>query len=66
MTDDRFAGKTVNERLFECGAIADFDLAAKIRNRDKMIEILLGVDLTEGQAIQNADAILADPERYGY
>jgi len=31
---------TVNERLFAAGLLADFDGAAKRRDREKMIDIL--------------------------
>lgn len=66
MTNDHFSGMTVTERLYACGMMADFDQAAKIRNRDKIIEILLEVGLTEDQATQAAEATMSDPARYGY
>ncbi|TFV92318.1 hypothetical protein E4K72_19815 [Oxalobacteraceae bacterium OM1] len=66
MTADRLAGMTVNERLFELGLIDEFGRAAKQRNKKKMTDILLAANLTDEQANQTADAILANPARYGY
>lgn len=66
MTSDRYAGMTVNERIFACGVMDDFDRAAKTQNKEKIIEILLKVDLTVDQATQTAEDILSDPARYGY
>lgn len=66
MTSDCFAGMTVNERIFVCGVMGDFDRAAKICDKEKIIEILLKVDLTEEQAARTAENILSDPARYGY
>lgn len=44
----------------------DFDEAAKVRNRQKMISLLLQVELSQEQAVQTTDAILANPKKYGY
>ena len=55
---------TVNERLFAEGLLADFDEAARKRDRLRMIELLerVCVDAPEW----TADTVLAHPERYGY
>lgn len=66
MANDRFAGMTVNERLYEGSVMEDFDEAAKVRNRQKMISLLLQVELSQEQAVQTTDAILANPKKYGY
>lgn len=42
-----------------------FDQAARMRDRDRMIEVLGKVELAD-QADKIADGILADPKRYGY
>jgi hypothetical protein len=60
-----FRGMTTNERLMAAGLLDDFDAAAKRRDRAAMIELFDRVDLA-GQAPAIADAILADPARYGY
>jgi hypothetical protein len=59
-----YSGMTVNERLFESAQVAIFDLAARSRNRRKMIDILESVDVRDAEAC--ADAILKNPEKYGY
>jgi hypothetical protein len=59
-----FAGMTVNERLFAAGLLRDFDQAARRRDRARMIGILtqVAVDTPE----RTGDAILGDPETYGF
>jgi hypothetical protein len=42
-----------------------FDQAASTRDRDRMIEVLGKAELAD-QAESIADAILADPKRYGF
>jgi len=60
----KYSGMTVNERLFEAGALEESDRAATARNRGRMIELLAQVELSD-QAEHIADTILADPRRYG-
>lgn len=60
-----YSGMTVNERLFSAGIMADWDLAAKSRDRKCMIELLSSVGLAD-QAEQIADTILSNPKRYGF
>jgi hypothetical protein len=60
-----YAAMTVNERLFAAGLLSEFDAAARARDRAGMIAILQAVDMGE-QAASTADAVLADPGRYGY
>jgi hypothetical protein len=60
-----YAGMTVNERLVVAGQIAAWDKAVIGRNRTKMIEILMAVELTAKQAAET-DATLANPEKYGF
>lgn len=63
---ERFAGMTVNERLYAAGLMDDFDVAARGRDRMEMISILVRVDLSEAGAAESADTILATPQKYGY
>jgi hypothetical protein len=63
--EPKFAGMSTNERLFEAGLMETFDQAARMRDRDRMIEVLGKVELAD-QADKIADGILADPKRYGY
>ena len=60
----KYAGMTVNERLFTAGLFDEFDEAARRRNRDLMIELLKRVEIETAE--WSVDTILADPERYGY
>ena len=62
---DRFAGMTVNERLFSAGTLDQFDAAARRRDRITMIALLRSVALTEIEAAKTTDMILADPAFYG-
>jgi len=40
-----YSGMTVNERLFAAGLLDAWDAAVNARNRNRMIEVLLEVDL---------------------
>jgi hypothetical protein len=61
----RYSGMTVNERLFEAGIMDQWTTAAELRDRNRMIELLGQVELSE-QAEQVVDTILANPRRYGF
>ena len=61
-----YAGMTVNERLAVAGQIAAWDEAVIGRDRVKMIEILMAVEMTAEQAAETTDATLANPEKYGF
>jgi len=59
-----FAGMTVNERLAHVGIIDQWDDAARRRDRRAMIELLERVEVREPHLI--ADAVLANPKKYGF
>ena len=61
-----YAGMTVNERLVMAGLLAAWDAAVISGNRARMIEILMATDLSEKQAAETTDAVLADPAKYGF
>ena len=61
-----YAGMTVNERLVIAGLIAAWDAAVAKRDRAGMIEVLMSTELSEKQAAETADAVLADPQKYGF
>ena len=61
-----YAGMTVNERLVIAGLIAAWDEAVGRRDRVRMIEILMATDLSDKQAAETTDAVLADPAKYGF
>ena len=61
-----YAGMTVNERLVVAGQIDAWDEAVIGRDRARMIEILMAVELTAEQAAYTTDTTLANPEKYGF
>ena len=61
-----YAGMTVNERLVVAGQIDAWDKAVIGRDRAKMLEILMSVELTAEQAAYTTDTTLANPEKYGF
>lgn len=63
MTEPKFAGMSVNERLFVAGLLETFDDSVRKRDRSAMIALLRKVGLAD-QAEGVADRILADPRRY--
>ena len=60
-----FAGMTTNERLYVAGLMREWSAAATSRDRKGMVQILSRVGL-DNVANEITDAILADPERYGF
>ena len=61
-----YAGMTVNERLVIAGLIAAWDAAVISRDRAGMIEVLMSTELSAKQAAETTDAVLADPQKYGF
>jgi hypothetical protein len=61
----RFAGMTVNERLFVAGILDQFDDAARRRDRQAMLAYLHRVAMNDRAATETTDAILANPSYYG-
>ncbi len=61
----RFGGMTVNERLFVAGILDQFDDAARRRDRQAMLAYLRRVAMTDSQAVETTDTILANPSFYG-
>ncbi|MFO0991682.1 MAG: hypothetical protein U1E67_07115 [Hyphomicrobiales bacterium] len=66
MTEKRYAAMTVNERLFAADLLAQFDDAVNRQDRAAIIKVLCLVELSDEQAEEIADSILADPAYYGY
>jgi hypothetical protein len=65
-TDQELSGMTVNERLFACGMLSQWDAAVAARNRERMIAVLRAAALSETQAAQTTDTVLQDPGKYGF
>jgi hypothetical protein len=64
MTDYR--GMTVNERLYAAGLFDVWRAAARARDKSKMTEILLQVQMTPEEAEGTISALLKNPAFYGY
>jgi hypothetical protein len=60
-----YGGMTVNERVVMSGLHVSFDDAGRRRDRAKMIEILVMLEMTADGAAVVADQVLAHPARYG-
>ena len=59
-------GMTVNERLFSLGLIDQWDVAAKARDRDRMIQVLVQCAMSPEQCEKTTDAVLKNPSMYGF
>jgi hypothetical protein len=66
MTEQELEGMTVNERLFHLGLMHRFDVAASNREVEAMVQVLLQAQFSETQALATAQAVAANPQRYGY
>jgi hypothetical protein len=64
--DNRFAGMTINERLFTAGLFKEWDRAARERNLPRMVEVLRQVELTAAEATAVTESVLQDPQKYGF
>jgi hypothetical protein len=62
----RFAGMTINERLFTVGLFEAFDAAARARDRVEMCTVLEHVALSRLEAESVVESILSDPGKYGF
>jgi hypothetical protein len=63
---EELGGMTLNERLFACGLMNAWDEAARNRDRDQMIAILLQTAVDRDNAESTTDAVIKDPEMYGF
>ena len=59
-------GMTINERLFACGLLDSWDIAARKRDREAMIALLIETAVTRVQAESTVDTILENPSKYGF
>lgn len=60
-----FGGMTVNERLIVAGILDQFDDAVRRRDQKAMLAYLRRVAMTDSQAVETTDTILANPSSYG-
>ena len=57
--ETRYAGMTVNERLFDARLLDAFDEAVRRGDRDGMVQMLTRVDVDPKEAVDTADKIIA-------
>ena len=58
----RYAGMTVNERLFVAGLLEKFDEAVRLRDRAGIVRLLTEVEVEDADS--SADAILQNPGHF--
>ena len=61
-----YSGMTLNERSFAAGLMNRFDRAAKDRDGEEMVHIMMQVSLSETDARWSTETILRNPKKYGY
>lgn len=61
-----FGGMTVNERLAAAGLLRDFDTAIDEGVRQRAIDFLQQVEMSDDAAAMTVDTILRSPATYGY
>jgi hypothetical protein len=61
-----FGGMTLSERLFVAGLLEQFDDAISSGDRQRAIEILVQVAISDDSGTETVDAVLANPSKYGY
>ena len=62
---ERYAGMTLNERLYTAGLLERFDEALQQSNRGAMAELLEQVGIDASGAQFTINTMLANPARYG-
>jgi hypothetical protein len=60
-----YSGMTVNERLVAARLVGRWDAAIEVRDRTAALDVLNQVELAS-QAADIVDAVLADPQKYGF
>jgi hypothetical protein len=65
-SDRELSAMTVNERLFACGLLDAWGEAARNRDRSQMIALLIQTAIEREQAERTTDAVLNNPEMYGF
>ncbi len=65
-SDSELAGMTLNERLFACRCMKEWDTSVRDRDRERMISVLMKVGLTRDGAGFTVDAVLKDPVKFGF
>jgi hypothetical protein len=61
-----FGGMTVNERLVTAGLLGQFDAAIDSGDRQRALELLKQVAMSEDSAATTVEAVLANPSKYGF
>jgi hypothetical protein len=66
VSESKYARMTTNERLVAAGLFRQFAAAARDRDVDAMVEILQHVEIARADCQAIAEAIVADPQKYGF
>jgi len=59
-------GMTINERLHSSDLLVQFDEAIRASDRQAAIDMLCRVAFTDAQARWTVEAVLSNPQKYGY
>lgn len=62
----KYAGMTVNERLFHAGLMDQFDAALEAKKMEDAISILQQTELSIEAATETVAVIFDNPAMYGY
>jgi hypothetical protein len=65
-SESKYARMTTNERLVAAGLLGHFRAAARDRDVDAMVEMLSHVEIAHADCRAIAEAIVADPQKYGF
>lgn len=65
-TEAELKAMTVNERLYVMGLLEEWDVAAKAKDREKMINILSRCAMTKEEYEGTISAVLNNPAKYGF
>ena len=62
----KYAGMTVNERLYQAGLMDQFEAAILAKSKEDAISILQQTELPIEAATETVTVILKNPGKYGY
>ena len=55
-----FSGMTLNERLFEANLLEEFDSAVEQKDKERLINILIKVEISRDEAEKTVSTILGN------
>ena len=63
---NKFAGMTMNERLYTAGIADKFDAAVRRKDKTVLMELLAQIEIPARQSQETIDLIFGNPAKYGY